>query len=522
MYRKGILPSGKSVKISTRGKAPVDSTDLPCAECHQRAGFGSLEGGIFTPPVNGGSLYKTAIRLVSSSDGVEQGGLTGTAKSLQRPAYTRESLEAALRIGIDPTGRTFNNIMPRYPLNYLDMSILITYLESLSTAFSPGVAADSFKFATIITDDVNDTDRQAMLTPLKRFIAEQNQQADMYREFKKVGFTPTVDMKNAFRRATLSVWELKGSPESWPGQMVEYYAKEPVFAVLGGISNNDWKPIHDFCELQQLPCLFPITDFPVISETSWYTFYFSKGYYQEGEGAARFLNRMEGLSTDTRIVQLVQDSPAGLALASGFRETWRTLNLLPVTTFTLNKRQLLDPAVLAKTLKEQYPGVLLLWADADLVPKLQAIISQLSPLARIFVSSSYLGTQTVAIPEVVRDQVFITFPYRVTPYVGSKQGPDAKVPILTTAGKFGDRRIASRTGTALSQVSSQALSKLSDKLYRDYLLDIIGMMMDQVVLDYERLSFGPGQRYASRGCYILQLGKGSSPALVTKSEWIIP
>jgi hypothetical protein len=523
LYRNGILPSGKVVKVSSRGGLPVVSSDLPCSDCHQRAGFGSMEGGVFTPPINGATLSRPAVRAVSASFDANRTGLPATANSLfQRPAYTRESLEIALLAGIDPTGRAFNNIMPRYPLSSLDMSILISYLESLSSDYSPGATVDAIKFATIITDDVSDADRQALLTPLKGFIAARNQQADRFQEFKKVGFTPTADMKYAFRRATLSVWELKGPPESWRSQMTEYYAKEPVFAVLGGISNGDWQHIHNFCEEQHLPCLFPITDFPVISETGWYTYYLSKGYFQEGESAARFVNRTDGLSSETRIVQIVQDSPAGRALASGFGETWRKLTLKPVTTLTLSKSQLSDPLVLAKTLQEHKPGVVLLWADTELVPRLPDVTSHLAAPARIFVSSSYLGKQTVTIPEAVRDKVFITYPYRLTPYVGSKLGPDSKVPIVASAKIFGDRRIASRTGTTLSQITFQAMGQLNDNLYRDYLLDIMGMMMDQVVPDYEQLSFGSGQRYASRGCYIVQLGKGASPALLPKSEWVIP
>ena len=38
---------------------------------------------------------------------------------------------------------------------------------------------------------------------------------------------------------------------------------------------------------------------------------------------------------------------------------------------------------------------------------------------------------------------------------------------------------------------------------------------------YERLSFGPGQRYAAKGCYIVQLTHGANPALVKKSDWVI-
>jgi hypothetical protein len=47
------------------------------------------------------------------------------------------------------------------------------------------------------------------------------------------------------------------------------------------------------------------------------------------------------------------------------------------------------------------------------------------------------------------------------------------------------------------------------------------MQMDKTVLDYERISFGPGQRYVSKGCYIIQLGPGDIPDLLPRSEWVI-
>ena len=95
-------------------------------------------------------------------------------------------------------------------------------------------------------------------------------------------------MKFAFRRASLSIWELKGAPETWRAQLEAYYTREPVFVVLGGMSNQSWEPIHTFCEEQRIPCLFPVTDFPVVTDTGWYTYYFSKGYAQEGEAVSRF------------------------------------------------------------------------------------------------------------------------------------------------------------------------------------------------------------------------------------------
>ncbi|MFH1029011.1 MAG: amino acid ABC transporter substrate-binding protein, partial [Pseudomonadota bacterium] len=265
MYREGILPSGKVMETFIRGDVAVDSSAFSCSSCHLRAGLGSFEGGVVTPPTTGNKLYKPYRRPPSFGDVADRAGRFVYAKTVvERPPYTRETLATAMRFGTDPTGQVFNDVMPRYPLTDRDMSILISYLEALSSEPSPGANSKQFKFATIITDDVSQEDRQALLLPLQTFIAQKNQQMDMFNDFIKFGYSPTIDMQFAFRTASLDIWELKGPPESWPGQLAAYYNANPVFAVLGGISNSDWRPIHEFCESQRLPCLFPITDFPVV------------------------------------------------------------------------------------------------------------------------------------------------------------------------------------------------------------------------------------------------------------------
>lgn len=523
MYREGILPSGAPMPAFIRGDVEVDSTAFSCSSCHLRAGLGSFEGGVVTPPTTGNKLYKPYRRPPSLGDVADSAGRYVYAKTVtERPAYTRKSLETALRYGTDPVGQVFNDVMPRYPLTDRDMSILIGYLESLSAAPSPGASNSEFNFATIITDDVSQEDREALLQPLHRFIAHKNEQMEIYNDFIKFGYSPTIDMKYAFRQATLDVWELKGAPETWQAQLAAYYSKKPVFAVLGGISNQDWRPIHDFCEAQRLPCLFPITDFPVVSDTGWYTYYFNKGYSQEGEAVALYLNRLDPLAAESPVLQIVQDSPAGRALAAGFQKKRDELGQPAVNTLTLTAEQLADASVLNNILKERKPGVLLLWTSAELLPKLPSLLARQPGPEMVFMSSSYLGKQTVSIAESVRDRIYLTYPYRLTPYVGTKVGSyDANVPILAKASDFGDRRISSRTTTMLLQATLQGLNRLYDSLYRDHLLDIMSMQMDLTLRDYERFSFGPGQRYASKGCYILQLGPGADPALLPRSEWVM-
>ncbi len=523
MYRQGILPSGDPMPAFIRGDVEVDSSAFSCSSCHLRAGLGSFEGGVVTPPTTGNKLYKSYRRPPSLGDTADQAGRFIYAKTvIERPPYNRDTLARALRFGTDPAGQTFNDIMPRYPLSDGDLSILIRYLEGLSSEASPGVTATEFRFATIITEDVNMEDRNALLTPLNAFIAQKNQQAAMYQNFVKLGYSPTPDMKYAFRKASLDIWLLKGAPETWPAQLREYNRRNPVFAVLGGISNRDWRPIHDFCEAERLPCLFPITDFPVITDTGWYTYYFNKGFAQEGEAAAAYINRHESPESAASILQIVQDSPEGIALGSGFQNKWQKLGRSPVTSLTLTSAQLDDMAEISKILNRYKPGIVLLWVDAGHASKLPDYLSRLPLSGILFVSSLSLGTKTTTIAENIRDRVYITFPYRLTPYVGPKTGGyDSKTPIYTSARDFGERRIASRSTTMLQQATLQGLNLIYDNLFRDHLLDVMSMQMDVVVKDYERLSFGPGQRYVSKGCYIIQLGPGQNPALLPRSEWVI-
>ena len=523
MYEEGILPSGKTMHTSFQGAIADNSSAFSCSSCHLRAGLGSVEGVVVTPPTTGTKLYKPHHQLPSPNVLSDRAGHSVYSTSgTQRPAYDRLSLANALRAGIDPAGRVLNDVMPRYPLSDRDMSILISYLETLSAENSPGASNNSFAFATIITEDVSLADRQAMLLPLQIFIDQKNSQFEMYNDFLKFGYTPTIDMKYAFHQASLDIWELKGPSDTWPRQLAAYYDNKPIFAVLGGISNGDWQPIHNFCEARRLPCLFPITDFPVVSETGWYTYYFNKGYAQEGETVASYLNHQENLPTRTPILQIVQDSLVGRALAAGFQSHWNELEHPAVTTLTLTADQLCDQSALDKIIKKHRPGVLLLWTDNALLPKLPELIRQLAAPGVVFVSSGYLGNTTSTIAETVRDRVYITYPYRLTPFVGSKNGGfDAKVPIITSEKDFGDRRIASRSTTMLKQVTLRGLNLLYDNLYRDHLLDILSMQMDLTVRDYERLSFGIGQRYISKGCYVIQLGPGAEPALLPRSEWIV-
>lgn len=76
---------------------------------------------------------------------------------------------------------------------------------------------------------------------------------------------------------------------------------------------------------------------------------------------------------------------------------------------------------------------------------------------------------------------------------------------------------------ALFSTINGPLARMRNYVYRDYFIELVESTPDQAVAAgaYPRLSFGSGQRYASKGCYVVQLGAGPAPALIQKSEWVI-
>ena len=540
IYREGILPSGEPVEAIVKGDITVQGSMFSCQSCHMRSGLGSFEGGVVTPPTNAAKLFKplevhtapvyTAVPLKPKQIDEQNQEYYRTPHA--RPVYTDASLSVALQSGVDSGGRVMSDVMPRYLLDDKDMKLLIAYLRSLSSELSPGVSDKTIRFATIIAEDVSPDNRNAMLVPLENFIKNWNEtifldprvkrsRSTGYRSRQMADITLT-PLGVALRKLELSRWVLKGSPETWRSQLEEYYRKEPVFAFAGGITNGEWKPIHQFCEDNHIPDIFPITDYPVISRSDWYTLYLSKGYYQEGEGAARFLN-YQGKLKGKPILQIVRDTPEGRALSRGFQETWSEFGQKEPKTVTVKADETLTKEFLQQKLAQGKPAAILLWDGPESLKTLELLAAMKKRPAMVLVSSSFLGKSMLSLNKQARHFTYLTYPY------GVSRSPKEKKPVyaMTAIKNYNPEANAdarTRIGQQayiLTTVLNMAIPDMKGNYYRDNLLDVIGMIMDQDVPLYERLSFGPGQRYASKGCYIVQLSTDDKPTLIKKSSWVI-
>jgi hypothetical protein len=517
MYREGILPSGEPMQAVVSGDVPVAGTAFTCVSCHVRSGVGSFEGGIVTHATNGAKLALPRYWKFPNLSPEERKELRLQTPEA-RPAYTDQTLAHVLQTGIDPTGRELNPAMPRYHLEDQDMAILIHYLRALSATPSPGVDGSTIRFATVVTEEVSPEDQEAMLVPMNNYVARHNQYSAGFGNRMYLGVGGN-EMSGSYRKLALSVWRLKGPPETWGHQLETHLAKDPVFALLGGISYGDWAPIHAFCERQKLPCLLPITDFPVVSDTDWYTQYFSKGYYQEGQAAARYLRSLDDPLLASRVLQIIQAGPEGRDLSAGFRETWQELGQGAVKEIRLEKGEAVSASTLQAVVQREKPTAILLWTGPESFAALEGLAGQGDPPGFMFMSSRLLGAKIYGLPMKARAFTWFTYPYR-----DPKDEPNVSKYANTLMAGLTRRNSETRISTrvfSLIQVLRQGLIDMDRNFYRDNFMDRIGVQRDQVLPDYLRLSFGPGQRYASKGCYIMQLSPGPQPQLVRKSEWVV-
>jgi len=519
MYHEGINPDGEPMQATVQGDIPVDGSMFTCASCHLRSGLGSLEGSVITLPTNWGYLSRPLVGADMSDTARER--LPDVHRQEEfRPAYDDKSLARALRLGKDPNGRVFDLVMPKYALDKAEMDTMIDYLKRLSADHSPGATETTLHFATVIAGDVDQDDQDAMLAVLEAHIRDHNSQVRHEDERKRRGPYYKQEKWNPYRRWQLDVWRLKGKPAGWPEQLADHYSKQPVFALIGGISEGEWRPIHDFCEVNEIPSLFPVTDLPVISDTDWYTVYFSKGAYQEGEAVARYLRRADETLRGSPVVQIYRDTPIGQAFARGFSETRELIRMPAPAEHVLSGRKALTSKLLTKIAETNPGAILVLWIGKGDLPAVAAFEDGPHP-PLLFMSATLLDDGIGDLPEAVRDFTLISHPNAM---------PDDKART-----RLAIKRWLTIRKIPLTNYEIQAnmyfvgwnlaglVKMMRDEFYRDYFLDISDMMRDQdyAVGVYERLSFGPGQRYASKGCYLTELSGGSDPSFEKKSGWVI-
>jgi len=513
IYRDGLLASGKPVRATVQKGVVLNGADAACVKCHRRSGLGGSEGQNTIRPIAGRLLFSQAQPERAWRRGAPA---SGTAV---RPAYTQATLARALREGVDPAGHALDALMPRYTLSDKDIAQLHAYLEKLSSTSAPGVTDSEIHFSTIITPDIHPDKRRAMLDVLQAFFRDKNGGTRKETRRREVG---REQMHRAYRTWVLHPWALSGSPETWPEQLAAYYRQQPVFAVIGGIGGGSWQPVHAFCEAFEVPCVFPDVDYPDITGTGYYPLYFSRGVALEAEVLAKHLLETDQTSKTGTVVQVYRDTALGRLPAQVLRHALQGKGGKTVIDYPLTDASRMPPEFLAKLSANVRPNVLVIWLDTAEFEALAFADAPPDGLEEIVVSASLLAMRRPDLPENWLGKLRMVYPFDL-PTSREQRLARMKAWLHARSIPLADERTQANAFFAAT-VTGDAMSHLGENFSRDYFIERIEQMTQSSLSPsiYPHLSLGPGQRFASKGGYVVRFSPGEDGTPVAISEWLIP
>jgi hypothetical protein len=511
IYREGILPSGELLQATVNGDVPIRGKVASCAQCHRNSGFGSDEPGKIVPPITGPRLFSARSHdrgeEIRSLYQEPQTAVESTQVRIpkNRPPYSPKGLLESLRHGRDSAGRTFGPLKPRYGLTEADGRHLVAYLQTLGACAEPGVDDDTMHFATIITSDVPPEQKRAYLEVIERYVETKNRETARYQA--RPGISPNYknDLLKSYRRWKIHVWELEGTRDMYPLQLVSHYERTPVFAILGGLSAGDWKPIHRFCEYRGIPCLFPQTPWPEREAAGGYTIYFDRGVHGE---------------TSALVKHLAERGEAGDSPPSGVELVYRKQHTPPAFLANLQRQlQPLEVPIDFIELKSDGSNATDILGSPGAVPEsnrwmllclkerdVRLLMQELprNSAGQVFLSSSLLGFER---GEVLADELGA---HLLVPY----ESAASKSPRYYRVRSWFHSRQIRLTEPALQMktyfmlsVTSHALGHMVERHSRDYLLERIEHEAENALNPgvFARLSLGPGQRFAAGEGHVISL-----------------
>jgi hypothetical protein len=512
IYVRGVLSSGAPLEAQRANAAPLTGARAACANCHRRSGLGYKEARTTIPPVTAAFLFDTGPQV--HTDAVHP---FVPGARLGRKPYTPETLARAIREGVDSEGRQLSYLMPRFALSDVDMAALIEHLRSLDHHHVPGVSDTDLHFATILAPDVGADRRQLVRQVIEQYFQDRNGalRGPGAQTMSTSGATAYARMMfHVNRQWILHVWEPTGPPDTWRRQLEQKFKDQPVFAVISGIAGPAWPVIGNFCEQKAIPCLFPNVEAPPThGDEQFHSVFFSRGVSLEADLLAdRLLGEHE--SPPKRVVQIYRSADVGAAGAKALGE------ILQPRGVKVTSRAIDSPRGLATALNDVTSAdALVLWLRPEDLRRLPPPPGS----GALFVSGLMAGLESAPLPPSWLARAHMSFPAdlpenrRVRLDYALSWFRVRHIPVV-------DERLQADTYLACGLLS-ETLKHMVDAFVPDYLVESLESTVEHRVLTgyYPRLTLAPGQRFASKGGYLVRFEVTQGQARVLPDgPWLTP
>jgi len=501
LYLGGLGVSGEPIRATVQGDVPLSGTQVTCQSCHGRSGMGTIESGRIPPSIAGPWLFNPDIR---------------TRTQRQRPAYTAKTLARAVRDGIDAAGKPLDPLMPRFQLGDRDLVALTAYLRQLGATLSPGSDTHSLRVATVIAGDVDPVLERAELDVIETYIAARNRGGP---QRLRGGHFPH-DEKEIYREWSHDIWRVSGPPETWRTQIEKFYRKQPVFALIGGLSSGSWQPVHDFCKAQRMPCILPDVDLPPDDVSDFYSFYFSRGLLLEADVIASVLQSKNIGANVLSIMDSGNDHSiaAATALEQALKKMGAHVRTLDIRT---------SPQTPLAKVAGNNTSAIVLWLNAIGMQQLfQLATGSESESPPLFVSATLLadnreganrkGAGGDNLPATLRSRA------QIVQLTALPNEPDPALRRYLAWAHVQKVTVKEERHQALAyfacMVFAEGVKHTGLYLSRDYVLDLLNhsSKLTAYLPLYTHGGITPWQRVLSRGGYLIDVSGRSKPI------WVVP
>lgn len=509
LYHEGLLADGQPSQAIVQGDVAARGTQFTCVSCHRRSGLGTSEGGVQTPAVIGSILFAP----------IELRRRELHEIKIIRPAYNEETLKAAIRGGVGPSGDILDPLMPRYPLSDEDIDNLIAYFNSLNVSPDPGVTDDTVHFALVIAGPVDQEAVTAIQNVANHYFMGKN--AMTRQEEYRAEVAPWYKdwHYESYRKWQLHTWTMTGEPSTWSAQLDMAYEKQPVFALVGGLGKDEWGPVNTFCNEKQVPCVLPSTLVAPDEDPDFYTLYFNAGVDLEARVLAKHIQLTDESNGACTILQIHDASGVSLTAAETLNRSLVEFGR-NVETRSVGDERTLEQFDFRAVMRETDVCKVVLWLTDEKLDNLKELNS-FSQIANIYLSAS-LATGTMSeLSDDLRQKIRLVFPYQLK--TGIRLNPRLSGWARGKKIELTHKRLQANTFYALN-LTADAMQHIRSNFSRDYFLEKIEHMANRMLATpaYDDVGLAPGQRFLSKGAYVVRLPERPGEPMIPVSEWIVP
>jgi hypothetical protein len=222
-------------------------------------------------------------------------------------------------------------------------------------------------------------------------------------------------------------------------------------------------------------------------------------------------------------LQVYRDSGGGPVLARALRRGLQERAATDLRDRVVGTNQKLTRDFWNSLLEEARPAALVLWLGGEDLRTLAPDEAAADTVRQLFVSYGLVGESPQLPADGLRDKIYLTYPFALP----SAEGPHVyRVRAWLRSkgvGQTREERLQLNTYFALA-VAEHSLTRLAGNFFRDYFVESVEQETESTTNPgvFPHMSLGPGQRFASKGCYVVRPSARAQGGLEAASDWLVP